>query len=123
MPDGLLMSQSIRKQYQRLTHRGSRYPQTPIDFIGFSRFELKKMPAEYVPTADQRALVENASAFGLTQADIAEQLGCVQATPTIGGRRGRAMLVQVRYETAVCRTSACVQVSRMCAGFSDACIT
>jgi hypothetical protein len=31
------------------------------------------MPAEYVPTADQRALVENAAAFGLTQADIAEQ--------------------------------------------------
>jgi hypothetical protein len=33
------------------------------------------MPAEYVPTADQRALVENAAAFGITQADIAEQLG------------------------------------------------
>jgi hypothetical protein len=32
------------------------------------------MPAEYVPTADQRALVENAAAFGLTQADIAAQL-------------------------------------------------
>jgi hypothetical protein len=32
------------------------------------------MPAEYVPTADQRALVENAAAFGITQADIAEQL-------------------------------------------------
>jgi AraC-like DNA-binding protein len=32
------------------------------------------MPAEYVPTADQRALVENAAAFGLTQADIAQQL-------------------------------------------------
>jgi ethanolamine ammonia-lyase small subunit len=30
--------------------------------------------AEYVPTADQRALVENAAAFGITQADIAEQL-------------------------------------------------
>jgi hypothetical protein len=29
---------------------------------------------EYVPTADQRALVENAAAFGLTQADSAEQL-------------------------------------------------
>ena len=53
---------------------GNHYPQTPIDFIGFSRFELKKMPAEYVPTADQRALVENAAAFGITQADIAEQL-------------------------------------------------
>jgi hypothetical protein len=32
------------------------------------------MRAEYVPTAEQRALVENAAAFGLTQADIAEQL-------------------------------------------------
>jgi hypothetical protein len=30
--------------------------------------------ASYVPTADQRALVENAAAFGITQADIAEQL-------------------------------------------------
>jgi hypothetical protein len=27
-----------------------------------------------VPTADQRALVENAAAFGITQADIDEQL-------------------------------------------------
>jgi hypothetical protein len=32
------------------------------------------MRAEYVPTDAQRALVENAAAFGLTQADIAEQL-------------------------------------------------
>jgi hypothetical protein len=48
--------------------------QTPIDFIGFSRFELKKIPADYVPTADQLALVENAAAFGLTQADSAGQL-------------------------------------------------
>jgi hypothetical protein len=32
------------------------------------------MPAEYEPTADQRALVESAAAFGLTQADIAQQL-------------------------------------------------
>ena len=32
------------------------------------------MPAEYEPTAEQRALVENAAAFGLTQADSAEQL-------------------------------------------------
>jgi AraC-like DNA-binding protein len=30
--------------------------------------------AEYEPTDDQRALGENAAAFGLTQADIAEQL-------------------------------------------------
>jgi hypothetical protein len=33
------------------------------------------MPAEYDPTDAQRSLVENAAAFGLTQADIAEQLG------------------------------------------------
>jgi hypothetical protein len=32
------------------------------------------MPAEYKPTADQRALVESASAFGITQAEIANQL-------------------------------------------------
>jgi hypothetical protein len=32
----------------------------------------RKVTAEYVPTADQRALVENAAAFGITQADIAE---------------------------------------------------
>jgi hypothetical protein len=31
----------------------------------------RKVTAEYVPTADQRALVENAAAFGITQADIA----------------------------------------------------
>ena len=34
----------------------------------------REIPDEYVPTADQRALVENAAAFGLTQADSAEQL-------------------------------------------------
>ena len=34
----------------------------------------RKVTAEYVPTDAQRALVENAAAFGLTQADIAEQL-------------------------------------------------
>jgi AraC-like DNA-binding protein len=38
------------------------------------------MPAEYVPTADQRALVENDAAFGITQADIAEQLGIQEKT-------------------------------------------
>jgi hypothetical protein len=32
------------------------------------------MRAEYEPTAEQRALVENASAIGLTQAEIANQL-------------------------------------------------
>ena len=32
------------------------------------------MPAEYERTDAQRSLVENAAAFGLTQADIAEQL-------------------------------------------------
>jgi hypothetical protein len=30
------------------------------------------MPAEYEPTADQRALVESAAAFGFTQADIVD---------------------------------------------------
>jgi hypothetical protein len=38
------------------------------------------MPAEYVPTADQRALVESASAFGLTQAEIAAQLKISEPT-------------------------------------------
>ena len=38
------------------------------------------MPAEYEPTADQRALVESAAAFGLTQADIANQLGIQEKT-------------------------------------------
>ena len=32
------------------------------------------MPAEYEPTAEQRALVERASAIGITQAEIANQL-------------------------------------------------
>ena len=32
------------------------------------------MPAEYEPTAEQRALVESASAIGITQAEIAIQL-------------------------------------------------
>jgi hypothetical protein len=32
------------------------------------------MPAEYEPTAKQRALVENAAAIGITQAEIANQL-------------------------------------------------
>jgi hypothetical protein len=40
------------------------------------RFEPgREMRAEFEPTDTQRALVENAVAFGLTQADIAEQLG------------------------------------------------
>jgi predicted transcriptional regulator len=34
----------------------------------------REVTAEYVPTDDQRALVENAAAFGITQADIANQL-------------------------------------------------
>ena len=33
----------------------------------------RKMPAEYVPTDAHRALVESASAFGITQAEIATQ--------------------------------------------------
>src|SRR6202045_1309280 len=38
------------------------------------------MPAEYVPTADQRALVESASAIGITQAEIANQLNIDEKT-------------------------------------------
>ena len=38
------------------------------------------MTAEYEPTDAQRSLVENAAAFGLTQADIAEQLGIQEKT-------------------------------------------
>jgi DNA-binding NarL/FixJ family response regulator len=34
----------------------------------------REVTAEYVPTDDQRALVENAAAFGISQADIANQL-------------------------------------------------
>ena len=41
------------------------------------------MTAEYVPTAEQRALVESAAAFGLTQADIAQP-----HTWSIGGKNG-----------------------------------
>src|ERR1700730_2559985 len=37
------------------------------------------MPAEYVPTVKQR-LVENAAAFGITQAEIANQLGIQEKT-------------------------------------------
>ena len=40
------------------------------------------MPAEYVPTDAQRALVESASAFGITQAEIATQLKISE--PTLG---------------------------------------
>jgi predicted ABC-type transport system involved in lysophospholipase L1 biosynthesis ATPase subunit len=38
------------------------------------------MPAEYVPTAEQRALVQNAAAFGINQADIANQLNIDEKT-------------------------------------------
>jgi hypothetical protein len=38
------------------------------------------MPAEFDPTDSQRSLVESAAAFGLTQADIAEQLGIGEKT-------------------------------------------
>ena len=41
------------------------------------------MRAEYVPTADQRALVENAAVFGITQADIAEQLKIDEKTRSV----------------------------------------
>ena len=33
-----------------------------------------------MPTADQRSLVESAAAFGITQADIAEQLDIQEKT-------------------------------------------
>jgi hypothetical protein len=38
------------------------------------------MPAEFEPTTDQRALVESASAFGITQAEIATQLKISEPT-------------------------------------------
>jgi hypothetical protein len=38
------------------------------------------MPAEYEPTEAQRSLVENASAFGFTQAEIANQLNIDEKT-------------------------------------------
>jgi len=38
------------------------------------------MPAEFEPTADQRALVQNAAAFGINQADIANQLNIDEKT-------------------------------------------
>jgi predicted transcriptional regulator len=38
------------------------------------------MRTEYEPIAEQRALGESAAAFGLTQADIAEQLGIDEKT-------------------------------------------
>jgi hypothetical protein len=38
------------------------------------------MPAEFEPTADQRALVESAAAFGINQADIANQLNIDEKT-------------------------------------------
>ena len=40
----------------------------------------REVTAEYVPTDSERALVENASAFGLTQAAIAEHLGIDEKT-------------------------------------------
>jgi hypothetical protein len=43
----------------------------------------REIPAEYVPTADQRALVENAAAFGFTQADSAEQLKIDEKTGNV----------------------------------------
>ena len=38
------------------------------------------MPAEYVPTDAQRALVENVAAFGINQADIGNQLNIDEKT-------------------------------------------
>jgi hypothetical protein len=40
-----------------------------------------EMPAEYEPTAEQRGLVESASAIGITQAEIANQLKIDEKTP------------------------------------------
>ena len=38
------------------------------------------MLAEFEPTTDQRALVQNAAAFGINQADIANQLNIDEKT-------------------------------------------
>jgi hypothetical protein len=54
----------------------------PLKRIAWKR---KMRGAEYVPTADQRALVENAAAFGLTQADSAEQLKIDEKTLRLSG--------------------------------------
>jgi DNA-binding Lrp family transcriptional regulator len=40
----------------------------------------RKVTAEYVPTDAQRSLVESASAFGITQAEIATQLKISEPT-------------------------------------------
>jgi hypothetical protein len=40
----------------------------------------REMPAEFEPTTDQRALVQNAAAFGINQADIANQLNIDEKT-------------------------------------------
>jgi hypothetical protein len=40
----------------------------------------RKVAAEYVPTDAQRSLVESASAFGITQAEIATQLKISEPT-------------------------------------------
>jgi AraC-like DNA-binding protein len=40
----------------------------------------RKVTAEYVPTDAQRFLVESASAFGITQAEIATQLKISEPT-------------------------------------------
>jgi predicted transcriptional regulator len=40
----------------------------------------REVTAEYEPTADQRALVESASALGITQAEIANQRGIDEKT-------------------------------------------
>ena len=47
------------------------------------------MPAEYEPTAEQRALVESASAIGITQAEIANQLKEDAAQAFSGGAEQR----------------------------------
>jgi hypothetical protein len=65
-----------------------------------------KMRAEYVPTDAQRALVESAVAFGLTQADIAEQLGIDEKSGQRFSRGALYLMLQNRiYRGEIVRTS------------------
>jgi hypothetical protein len=54
---------------ETIRHRGPHFP-----YNARASDEEREVTAEYEPTDAQRALVENAAAFGLTQADSAEQL-------------------------------------------------
>ena len=55
------------------------------------------MPAEYVPTAEQRALVESASAIGITQAEIANQLGIQENAAQAFSGRAEQRQIQGRH--------------------------